>query len=116
MATFNSNIVNSVVSEPKLSESQIQLMVKNVGVENVFGDCVTDYIQIDTHKYVIPVDIEGTIRYLEVDFVAKKSDFDPEKAHHDYEVKVYNAAKREQEKTTKKAEKQAKTKPVANGK
>ena len=114
MSTFNSNIVNSVVSEPKLSESQIQLMVKNIGVENVFGDCVSEYIQIDTHKYVIPVDIEGSIRYLEVDFVAKKSDFDPEKAHHEYEVKVYNAEKREQEKALKKAEKAKK--PVANGK
>ena len=31
MATFNSNVINTVVSEPKLSESQIQLMVKNIG-------------------------------------------------------------------------------------
>jgi len=115
MSTFNSNVVNSVVSEPKLSESQIQLMVKNIGVENVFGDCVSEYIQIDTHKYVIPVDIEGSIRYLEVDFVAKKSDFDPEKAHHEYEVKAENARLREREKALKKAEK-ANKKPVANGK
>ena len=119
MFDFSSLSVSSVASTPAKSESQIQAMVKDTALHMFFeqGSYGIDrFVQTDTTKFAFPVDIEGTIRWFEVSFVAKKADFDAEKAEQEYNLKAYNAMKREQDKAAKKAEKAAKAKPVANGK
>lgn len=116
---FSSISVSSVASTPAKSESQIQSAVKDVALHMFFeqGSYGIDrFVQTDTTKFAFPVDIEGTIRWFEVSFVAKKADFDAKKAEEEYAQKEWNAMKREADKAKKRTEKAAKAKPVANGK
>lgn len=116
---FSSLSVASVASEPAKSESQIQSMVKDVAMHMFFEQgsySIDRFVQTDTAKFAFPVDIEGTIRWFEVSFVAKKADFDAEKAEEAYNVKAQQARLREAEKARKRAEKAQKARPVANGK
>ena len=118
MFDFSSLSVSSVVSAPALSTAQIQHQLKEMAIAQVFPqgiDFPYGMVQTDTAKFAIPFDFEGSIRWVEVSFVAKKDDFDAQKAEHDFEVKQYNALKREQEKAAKRAEKAQKARPVANG-
>lgn len=101
MFDFNSLTVNSVV-DSKLSVSQIQQNLKDIALENVFGDNTDNLIQIDTHKFVMPIDYNGKIHYVELDFVAKKDDFDAENAEHLYQVKLQKALEKEVEQESKK--------------
>ena len=63
-----------------------------------------EMIQIDTNKYIIPVDIENETYFCELDLVAKKEDYTPESDIEKYFTKVENAKKR-LEKTQKEREK-----------
>ena len=101
MFDFNSLTVNTVV-DSKLSVSQIQQNLKDIALNMVFGDNTDNLIQIDTHKYVMPIDYNGMIHYVEVDFVAKKDDFDAENAEHLYQVKLQKALEKEVEQESKK--------------
>jgi hypothetical protein len=101
MFDFNSLTVNSVV-DSKLSVSQIQQNLKDIALENVFGDNTDNLIQIDTHKFVMPIDYNGKIHYVELDFVAKKDDFDAENAEHLYQVKLQKNLEKELEQESKK--------------
>ena len=101
MFDFTSLTVNSVV-DSKLSISQIQQNIKDIALNMVFGDNTDNLIQIDTHKYVMPIDYNGMIHYVELDFVAKKDDFDAQKAEHDYQVKLQKALEKELEQESKK--------------
>lgn len=101
MFDFNSLTVNSVV-DSKLSVSQIQQNLKDIAFNMVFGDNTDNLIQVDTHKYVMPIDYNGMIHYVEVDFVAKKDDFDAENAEHLYQVKLQKALEKEVEQESKK--------------
>lgn len=101
MFDFNSLTVNSVV-DSKLSVSQIQQNLKDIALNMVFGDNTDSLVQIDTHKFVMPIDYNGKIHYVEVDFVAKKDDFDAENAEHLYQVKLQKALEKELEQESKK--------------
>lgn len=101
MFDFNSlNVVS--VCDSKLSVSQIQQNLKDIALENVFGDNTDNLIQIDTHKFVMPIDYNGMIHYVEMDFVAKKDDFDAKEAEHNYQVKLQKAIEKELEQDSKK--------------
>lgn len=118
MFDFSSLSSSSVVSAPALSTAQIQSTLKDMAIAQVFPqgiDFPYGFVQTDTAKFAIPFDFEGKIRWVEVSFVAKKDDFDAEKAESDYATKLQQARLREADKARKRAEKAAKAKPVANG-
>ena len=108
MFDFTSLTVNTV-ADSKLSVSQIQQNLKDIALENVFGDNTDNLIQIDTHKYVMPIDYNGMIHYVELDFVAKKDDFDAQKAEHDYQVKLQKTLEKEIEQESKKKDSKKKS-------
>lgn len=108
MFDFTSLTVNTV-ADSKLSVSQIQQNLKDIALENVFGDNTDNLIQIDTHKYVMPIDYNGMIHYVELDFVAKKDDFDAQKAEHDYQVKLQKSLEKEIEQESKKKDSKKKS-------
>ena len=114
MFDFSSLVVSSVVSAPALSTAQIQSSVKDIAVAQVFPQGVDGMVRTDTAKFAMPIDFEGKIRWVEVSFVAKKDDFDAEKAEVEYATKAQQARLREAEKARKRAEKAAKARPVAN--
>lgn len=101
MFDFTSLTVNTV-ADSKLSVSQIQQNLKDIALNMVFGDNTDNLIQIDTHKYVMPIDYNGMIHYVELDFVAKKDDFDAQKAEHEYQVRLQKAIEKELEQESKK--------------
>ena len=105
MFDFSSLSVSSVVSTPALSVSQVQIALKDMAVASVFPYGVDGMVQTDTAKFAIPFDYEGAIHWVEVSFVAKKDDFDPRKAEHEYQVKLQHNLEREQERQSKRAEK-----------
>ena len=101
MFDFSNLVVRSTV-DSKLSVSQIQQNIKDIALNELFGDNTDNLIQIDTHKFAMPIDYNGKIHYVEVDFVAKKEDFDAELAEHNYQVKVQKALEKELEQESKK--------------
>lgn len=102
MFDFTSLTVNTI-ADSKLSVSQIQQNLKDIAFDMVFGENNSDnLIQVDTHKYVIPIDYNGMIHYVEVDFVAKKDDFDAKTAEHNYQVKMQRNLEKEIEQESKK--------------
>ena len=104
MFDFSNLVVRSTV-DSKLSVSQIQQNIKDIALNELFGDNTDNLIQIDTHKFVMPIDYNGKIHYVELDFVAKKDDFDAELAEHNYQVKVQKALEKELEQESKKKSK-----------
>lgn len=81
-------------------------MIRDFGMNRVFdGMDFSEMIKIDSGKFVFPVDVEGTVYFCEVDFVAKKEDYTPERDVRLYEEKCAKALEREKEKAIKKAEK-----------
>ena len=95
MFDFSSLSVSSVASQPALSVSQVQFNLKEAAVHAIFPQGVDGMVQTDTAKFAIPFDYEGAIHWVEVSFVAKKDDFDPRKAEHEYQVKAQRAIERE---------------------
>lgn len=84
-------------------------LIRDFGMNRVFdGIEFSEMIQIDSGKFVFPVDVEGTVYFCEVDFVAKKEDYTPDYDVKKYAEKVANASARETEKAQKKAEREAK--------
>ena len=57
----------------------------------------------------MPIDYNGMIHYVELDFVAKKDDFDAQKAEHDYQVKLQKSLEKEIEQESKKKDSKKKT-------
>lgn len=85
--------------------------IRDYGMARVFdGMDFSELVKIDSGKFVFPVDIEGTVYFCEVDFVAKKEDYTPDYDIKKYTEKVHNAEVREQEKQAKRAEKSKKAK------
>ena len=84
--------------------------IRDYGMNRVFdGIDFSEMIRIDSGKFVFPVDVEGTVYFCEVDFVAKKEDYTPERDIRLYQEKCSKALEREKEKAVKKAEKQKKS-------
>ena len=85
--------------------------IRDYGMNRVFdGMDFSEMIRIDSGKFVFPVDVEGTVYFCEVDFVAKKEDYTPDYDTKKYAEKLRNAEIREKEKAQKRAEKSKKTK------
>ena len=101
MFNFNSLTVNSTV-DSKLSVSTIQQNLKDIAVSTILADGTDNFVQIDTHKFVMPIDYNGMIHWVELDFVAKKDDFDAENAEHLYQVKLQRNIEKELEQESKK--------------
>lgn len=104
MFNFNSLTVNSTV-DSKLSVSTIQQNLKDIAVSTILADGTDNFVQIDTHKFVMPIDYNGMIHWVELDFVAKKDDFDAENAEHLYQVKLQRNIEKELEQESKKKSK-----------
>jgi len=86
-------------------------MIRDFGMNRVFdGMDFSEMIKIDSGKFVFPVDVEGTVYFCEVDFVAKKEDYTPERDVRLYEEKCTKALEREKEKQEKRSKKELKTK------
>lgn len=86
-------------------------MIRNYGMNRVFdGMDFSEMIKIDSGKFVFPLDVDGTVYYCEVDFVAKKEDYTPERDVRLYEEKCSKALEREKEKQEKRSKKELKTK------
>jgi len=86
-------------------------MIRDFGMNRVFdGMDFSEMIKIDSGKFVFPVDVEGTVYFCEVDFVAKKEDYTPERDIRLYEEKCTKALEREKEKQEKRSKKELKTK------
>ena len=84
-------------------------MVRDYGMARVFdGIDFSELIQIDSGKFIFPVNTDEGDFFCEVDFIAKKEDYTPDYDIRKYAEKVANAALREQEKISKKKEKQNK--------
>lgn len=78
-------------------------LIRDFGMNRVFdGIEFSEMIQIDSGKFVFPVDVEGTVYFCEVDFVAKKEDYTPDYDVKKYAEKLHNAELREEEKRLKK--------------
>ena len=91
-------------------------MIRDFGMARVFdGMEFSEMIQIDSGKFVFPVNTENGDFWCEVDFVAKKEDYTPDYDVKKYAEKLQKAEEREKEKAQKRAEKSTKTKPIANG-
>ena len=86
-------------------------MIRDFGMNRVFdGMDFSEMIKIDSGKFVFPLDVDGTVYYCEVDFVAKKEDYTPERDVRLYEEKCAKALEREKEKQEKRSKKELKTK------
>lgn len=86
-------------------------MIRDFGMNRVFdGMDFSEMIKIDSGKFVFPLDVNGTVYYCEVDFVAKKEDYTPERDVRLYEEKCAKALEREKEKQEKRSKKELKTK------
>ena len=83
-------------------------MIRDFGMARVFdGMDFSEMIQIDSGKFVLPVDTDNGVFWCEVDFVAKKEDYTPDYDIRKYAEKLEKAKIRAQE---LKAKKQAKAK------
>ena len=86
-------------------------LIRDFGMSRVFdGMDFSEMIRIDSGKFVFPVDVEGTVYFCEVDFVAKKEDYTPDYDVKKYAEKLQKAEEREKDKQAKRAEKSTKTK------
>ena len=91
--------------------NKVASMVRDYGMNRVFdGMDFSEMIQIDSGSFVFPLDIDGTVYYCGVNFVAKKEDYSPERDIRLYAEKVEKANARERDNALKKAEKENKSK------
>ena len=86
-------------------------MIRDFGMSRVFdGMDFSEMIQIDSGKFVFPVEFEENMFWCEVDFVAKKEDYTPDRDIRLYAEKVEKARVNAEAKAQKRAEKSNKTK------
>ena len=89
-------------------------LIRDFGMARVFeGIELSEMIQIDSGKFVFPLDIEGVVYFCEVDFVAKKEDYTPDYDVAKYAEKIKKAEEREEQLKAKRAERQAKAPKTA---
>lgn len=86
-------------------------MIRDFGMARVFdGMDFSEMIKIDSGKFVFPINTDEGDFWCEVDFVAKKEDYTPDRDVRLYAEKVEKASAREADKAAKKAEREAKKK------
>ena len=86
-------------------------MIRDFGMARVFdGIDFSELIQIDSGKFVLPINTEEGDFFCEVDFVAKKEDYSPERDVRLYAEKLAKAKASADEKAKKKAEREAQKK------
>jgi hypothetical protein len=86
-------------------------MIRDFGMARVFdGIDFSELIQIDSGKFVLPINTDEGDFFCEVDFVAKKEDYSPERDVRLYAEKLAKAKASADEKAKKKAEREAKKK------
>ena len=91
--------------------NKVASMVRDFGMSRVFdGMDFSEMIQIDSGKFVFPVEVEENMFWCEVDFVAKKEDYNPDRDIRLYAEKVEKARINAEAKAQKRAEKSSKTK------
>ena len=84
-------------------------MIRDFGMARVFdGVDFSELIQIDSGKFVLPINTEEGDFFCEVDFVAKKEDYTPERDVRLYAEKLAKAQALADEKAKKKAERDSK--------
>lgn len=86
-------------------------MIRDYGMNRVFdGMDFSEMIQIDSGKFVFPINTEEGDFWCEVDFVAKKEDYNPDRDIRLYAEKIEKARINAEEKARKRAEKSNKAK------
>ena len=91
--------------------NKVASMVRDYGMSRVFdGMDFSEMVQIDSGKFVFPVEVDENMFWCEVDFVAKKEDYTPDRDIRLYAEKVEKARVSAEEKARKRAEKSTKTK------
>lgn len=84
-------------------------LIRDYGMNRVFDGIETsEMIQIDSGKFVFPIDIEGVVFWCEVDFIAKKEDYTPDYDVAKYAEKVARMEKAERELKEREAKKKLK--------
>ena len=84
-------------------------MIRDFGMSRVFdGVDFSELVQIDSGKFVFPVNTDEGDFWCEVDFVAKKEDYTPDRDVRLYAEKVAKAQALADDKARKKAEREAK--------
>lgn len=84
-------------------------MIRDYGMNRVFdGMDYSELIRIDSGKFIFPVDIEGTVYFCEVDFIAKKDDYTPDYDVSKYAEKLERMEKAQKELRERKAKKNTK--------
>ena len=96
-----------------MSVAEANVAVKETVMSALFEDGLnsTEFVQIDSYKWVIPVEIEGEQRFATVTLTANKADYDESNLADDaakYAEKVAAAQQREADRAAKRAEKEAK--------
>ena len=91
--------------------NKVASMVRDYGMSRVFdGMDFSEMVQIDSGKFVFPVEVDENMFWCEVDFVAKKEDYTPDRDIRLYAEKVEKARVNAEEKARKRAEKSTKIK------
>jgi hypothetical protein len=86
-------------------------MIRDFGMARVFdGVDFSELIQIDSGKFVLPINTEEGDFFCEVDFVAKKEDYTPDRDIRLYAEKLAKAKASVDAKAKAKAEREAKKK------
>lgn len=96
-----------------MSVTEANVAVKESVLSALFEDGLnsTEFVQIDSYKWVVPVEIDGEQRFATVTLTANKADYDESNLAEDaekYAEKVAAAEQREADRAAKRAEKEAK--------
>ena len=109
----NCNKKKEGINMSKLSVNEANVAVKESVLSALFEDGLNavETVQIDSYKWVIPVEVDGEQRFATVTLTANKADYDESNLAEDaekYAEKVAKAQEREADRAAKRAEKEAK--------
>lgn len=95
-----------------MSVMEMNKMVKESVLSALFEDGLNavETVQVDSYKWIIPVEVDGEQRFATVTLTANKADYDESNLAQDaekYAEKVEKAQKREADRAAKRAEKEA---------
>lgn len=95
-----------------MSVTEMNVAVKESVLSALFEDGLnaTEFVQVDSYKWVIPVEVDGEQRFATVSLTANKADYDESNLAEDaekYAEKVAKAKEREAERAAKRAAKKS---------